>query len=448
VTHVKVGNDTKFSDVYQNLSKKDLGSGKHVRYDTGQQQLYKHSALFSRIGSAATLERQQKWSGGAAQIKQLIANEHGQDFADRVFANVRQQKGLGNIDSGLRWKDLSRVKAEIDNQVKLAGQDGAVATDQVGSPSPLKATTVAVPDTPPASLNLPAEMPTAAEKSLALEVPTMSDSAEPKLTGSSHALSGSSPKQMFVGAVGVVRAAVELRDRGERRILNNNPELAPFKDDPVFGFMKPSAIIDNAQEFDRAAAVAKGMRNIAAFPENHGLNPLEKAALYSYTRGTYDPVNKALWAAKGGPIADQGIASFVDHMVAGLKKLPDTDARHVTRGVSDEDGEIRKKYVVGAEVTETAFTSTSRTTGFNGDLQYIILPKRGKDVAAVSNVPKEGEVLFAPGSQFRVLHREDRDASAKGQPPQPATLPGDRRLPDEGPQPMPVWTTLVVIEEL
>lgn len=119
------GGVTTFKQLYDQLTPKQLGSSQHIRSDAPGQVLYNHTATFSGIGKAAADARAQKWQGGADQVKQLVANQYGQDLADRVFANLGQQKGTRNIDTEVRWKDLGRISAEIDRQAALGGSQGS-----------------------------------------------------------------------------------------------------------------------------------------------------------------------------------------------------------------------------------------------------------------------------------------------------------------------------------
>lgn len=68
-----------------------------------------------------------------------------------------------------------------------------------------------------------------------------------------------------------------------------------------------------------------------------------------------------------------------------------------------------EKYQPGQIVTESAFTSTSATAGFNGNTFFVCRSEHGKDVSELSeNVAQDGvEILFPPGTHFKVLSREE-----------------------------------------
>ncbi len=73
------------------------------------------------------------------------------------------------------------------------------------------------------------------------------------------------------------------------------------------------------------------------------------------------------------------------------------------------------KYEVGKIVQETAFVGTDVVRPYGGgNVWFSIYSKTGKLVQDVSASPtSEAEVLFPPGSQFRVLERYQLPGSSE-----------------------------------
>ena len=64
-------------------------------------------------------------------------------------------------------------------------------------------------------------------------------------------------------------------------------------------------------------------------------------------------------------------------------------------------------HVPGAILTYDSFTSTSiAPERLYGSQRFIIESKTGKDISWASEIPKENEVLFAPGTVFKVISVE------------------------------------------
>ncbi|HEY9641416.1 MAG TPA: ADP-ribosyltransferase domain-containing protein, partial [Coleofasciculaceae cyanobacterium] len=67
--------------------------------------------------------------------------------------------------------------------------------------------------------------------------------------------------------------------------------------------------------------------------------------------------------------------------------------------------DVIAKYTAGAVVTEYGFTSSSydKKAAFSGKHRFVIQSRTGKKVDDLSPYPNEKEVLFKPGTQYRVL---------------------------------------------
>lgn len=161
-------------------------------------------------------------------------------------------------------------------------------------------------------------------------------------------------------------------------------------------------------EADRAAVEEAVARN----PELEGIPIEDLVALRAYTRENpayYQEINRALRENDA-----DALARYDDQIRAttsGLNQLPPfqgTVYRGI-RGLSPEQAaNIANNYEPGSTVTERAFTSTAAgDPAFEGRVQFVIESESGRDISQVSHFPdSEREVLFAPGTQFRVLDRQ------------------------------------------
>jgi hypothetical protein len=111
---MKVDQNTTFTQIYNQmkpglLSKED----KHIRGSGND--LYTHNALMPHgKGAQALADRQQKYSDGAATIKNAIASQYNSpELADRVFQNL-------NLTDRVTVGDLRAIKREI--QAELLNQ--------------------------------------------------------------------------------------------------------------------------------------------------------------------------------------------------------------------------------------------------------------------------------------------------------------------------------------
>jgi hypothetical protein len=99
----------------------------------------------------------------------------------------------------------------------------------------------------------------------------------------------------------------------------------------------------------------------------------------------------------------------VDALNRALEKLPKYDGL-VLRG-SDIPLEVLEQYRPGEEITELAFLSTTtnpavaRSPAFEGNVEFQILSRSGRDVSSVSMYPGEQEILFPSGTVFYVVDK-------------------------------------------
>ncbi|MHB8876304.1 MAG: ADP-ribosyltransferase [Myxococcaceae bacterium] len=134
------------------------------------------------------------------------------------------------------------------------------------------------------------------------------------------------------------------------------------------------------------------------------------AALKAYTGDYYRDMNTALrgktdlWGAK------PGLPSGVKGAASALNQLPSHQGT-VFRG-ANLDPSILDRYVEGKVIAEKAFMSTTvdqnvaKTFGNANTLFVINSVKNGRDVSMLSDYVAEKEVLFSPGTAFKVLSKD------------------------------------------
>lgn len=139
----------------------------------------------------------------------------------------------------------------------------------------------------------------------------------------------------------------------------------------------------------------------------------EASAINYYTRLGYGDINKALRTgdqallAKLQPVieaASSGLSKMVDQAFVGTVYR----GAHLSTAVSDV-------YKVGARVSEKAFTSTSRNfkSKFSGNTMFVIKSRTGKMIDELSTFANEQEVLFPPGTVFKVISRVAEEGKVK-----------------------------------
>ena len=150
-----------------------------------------------------------------------------------------------------------------------------------------------------------------------------------------------------------------------------------------------------------ASYEAEVTKAIELHPELAGVPIAELIAIRGYTSEDYWKLNQAL--RSGDPAAQAKYDTYVVAAAAGLAKMPAFQGT-VFRG-SKLPPDILANYQVGKTVTEHAFTSTAAapTAAFDGNAKFVIQSKTGVDVAKLSVYAHEQEVLFRPGTQFKVL---------------------------------------------
>lgn len=128
----------------------------------------------------------------------------------------------------------------------------------------------------------------------------------------------------------------------------------------------------------------------------------EAVSLRWYTADGYGDLNNYL---RGGGGDGAEIRAVVASAVAGMSKLTAYDGvvfRGAYRGGFPDAARFMAAHQVGEVVEYSAFTSASYERGFSGDVQYAIRSINGRVVEDLAADPFENEVLFFPGTRFRV----------------------------------------------
>jgi hypothetical protein len=109
------------------------------------------------------------------------------------------------------------------------------------------------------------------------------------------------------------------------------------------------------------------------------------------------------------------IAGVLDHALEKLEPAkPKADEHgHVPEYLTSHRGADLTaadlaKYVPGNVVTEPRYTSTSASLekAFEGNTQFVIMGKSGRDISFCSKYPDEQEILYPCDTPFEVLHHE------------------------------------------
>jgi len=144
-----------------------------------------------------------------------------------------------------------------------------------------------------------------------------------------------------------------------------------------------------------------------------GLTAIEASILTNYSRNSYIGINELMrqWFYGEKEISlptKEFLVSY--HTVArdALRKLPKFEGQ-VTRGIKVKADEFLAKNPIeeGGVLRAESFYSTSRkqtvSSGFTGDVAYVIQSKSGRQIDSVAYYhDTEAEVLFPAGTEFRI----------------------------------------------
>ena len=178
-------------------------------------------------------------------------------------------------------------------------------------------------------------------------------------------------------------------------LIKKNPDGPEAKMKKALGFRFEMRLLDvtvTAQSF--------GVNNDI-------LSPGEQVAIFTYTSNDYKDMNGMLL----GLITPDGeekeeLEIKCAQTAEALKKLPAYIG--VTRRGERSWPGVDDQYVKDNVFTVKSFWSSGVGFKFSGKYQISIDGKSGKDVASISNYPNESEVLFSPGTKFKVIDRQDK----------------------------------------
>jgi hypothetical protein len=146
-------------------------------------------------------------------------------------------------------------------------------------------------------------------------------------------------------------------------------------------------------------------RSLLDNPAYKNLDMVEVAAINHYTRIGYGEMNAALRAADSAKLTK--LQPVIEAASSGLSKMVSKSfVGTVFRGTT-LTSDVSAAYTVGVRVTEKAFTSTTRNAvqKFSGNTLFVIKSRTGKMVDELSSFKSEAEVLFPPGTVFKVVSR-------------------------------------------
>ncbi|MDB5064697.1 MAG: hypothetical protein JWM18_1131 [Chloroflexi bacterium] len=172
----------------------------------------------------------------------------------------------------------------------------------------------------------------------------------------------------------------------------------------------PPTDLTPAMGADREARLLAEARALKTNPQLAHIPDDELAAIRGYTTdegavADYRRINSAL--RSGDSAAITRLQPYIAKIQAGLEHLPDHRGT-VYRGTTLRP-EVIGRFVEAARsghpIVEDAFTSTTSdpSVAFSGNTRFVIRSAHGKDVSPISVFGTEQEVLFPPGTKFRVL---------------------------------------------
>jgi hypothetical protein len=129
----------------------------------------------------------------------------------------------------------------------------------------------------------------------------------------------------------------------------------------------------------------------------------ELIALRGYTGNDYARLNAALRNSDDAEL--RTLRAYIEGATAALHKLPKHQGP-VARGmggVTPVTPQEMKQFKVGSEWVDKGFMSCSIGKPFKGNVKMFVESKSGVRIDSLSQIPSEVEVLFAPGTRFRVL---------------------------------------------
>lgn len=145
------------------------------------------------------------------------------------------------------------------------------------------------------------------------------------------------------------------------------------------------------------------------------MSEAEMVAVYGYTTNDYTLLNPALRSLDRAQLDE--LMPYIAAAESGLQKLPSLADQMggpstTIRGTGALPPQLDAALVPGGIFSDRAFYSTSQIEldNFSGDFKFVIEGLTGRPVAFLSEYGHEFEVLYPPGTMFRVTDRQT-DAS-------------------------------------
>jgi hypothetical protein len=146
---------------------------------------------------------------------------------------------------------------------------------------------------------------------------------------------------------------------------------------------------------------------VGKHPEFAHIPEEDLVAVRGYTSNDYySEMNQGL--REGDQLLLDRYESYAKSATSGLNQLPSHEGQ-VFRGIHIDDpkalDKLAQQYQPGEIYRERAFFSTDTVKAFPGNVQYEVYSTSGHHVKGLSAVGGESEVLFAPGTAFKVVDK-------------------------------------------
>lgn len=186
--------------------------------------------------------------------------------------------------------------------------------------------------------------------------------------------------------------------------------------DEVAAFKKSDAVKLAEKDFAFKDDCQRYLKQVNNGSMKVGLSLKDDSAIYHYTANGYIRLNKALRRSGEPP---ENIKDFDKLLRSSINKLPDYKGTvYRNQKEFDEISSLKKDEIFKARAYLSTSSNAQANETFNNRYRLVIKSAKGKDISKLSRTPKEQEVLFPPGSKFKVIEIKN-----KPQPSQIQTAP-------------------------
>jgi hypothetical protein len=194
--------------------------------------------------------------------------------------------------------------------------------------------------------------------------------------------------------------------------------LAKAESDPTSSEGQMMSALGGREKFE--AMAIKAYEQVAI--SGCDIRPLttgDVVAIFNYTTMDYTSMNRLLFGNLDNSFDHAAYAKKNEVTMQALKKLPNYEGGMTMRGDAGRY-DWQTDFFIGNTFATKGFWSTGIKMCFDFvPLQITVFGKTGKQVAAMSEKPRETEVLFAPGTRFRVTSMYSPDLDKPGYKPDP-----------------------------